>query len=186
MSTEPTTDPAGERGDEVEELRERVAALEDELADRAARTNEVLATAQDRIYWLDRWHLDLNALMRRSAMVRLWRLMPLARGVYRAARNAKTAVAKARLERRLGAGPDETGECRRELDLTGLDDAKAQERLAATGRMTQRGEQLELTLGRDGLPPRWILEHATPAWEIVAFRPAAGAEGADLYLLRRG
>jgi hypothetical protein len=186
MSTKPTTEPAGERRGEVEELRERVAALEHQLADRAARTNEALAAAQARTYWLDRWHLDLNALMRRPAMVRLWRLMPLARGAYRRARNAKTALAKARLERRLGAAPDETGECRRQLNLTGLGEAEAHRRLAATGRMTRRGEQLELTLGRDGPPPRWILEHATPAWEIVEFRPATGADGADLYLLRRG
>jgi hypothetical protein len=26
--------------------------------------NAAIAAAQDRSYWLDRWHLDLNALMR--------------------------------------------------------------------------------------------------------------------------
>jgi hypothetical protein len=186
MSTEPTTEPAGERSDEVEALRERVAALEGELADRAARTNDALAAAQDRTYWLDRWHLDLNAVMRRPAMVRLWKLMPAARGAYRGMKTARTSLAKARLERRLGGTPDESGERRRQLDLTGLADAEAGERLAAVQRMTQRGEQLEVSLDRDGLPPRWILEHATPAWEIVEFRPGGGAEGADLYVLRRG
>ncbi len=30
-----------------------------------ARTNRSVAEAQERVYWLDRWHLDLNALMRR-------------------------------------------------------------------------------------------------------------------------
>jgi hypothetical protein len=186
MSTEPTTEPAGERRDEVDALREQVAALEDELADRAARTNDALAAAQDRTYWLDRWHLDLNALMRRPGMVRLWKLMPLARGAYRGMRTARTSLAKARLERRLGGVPDESGERRRQLDLTGLANAEAGERLAAVQRMTRRGEQLELSLGSDGPASRWLLEQATPAWEIVEFRPGAGAEGADLYLLRRG
>jgi hypothetical protein len=182
MSTEPTTEPA----DEVTELRERVAALESELADRSARANDALASAQDRTYWLDRWHLDLDAVMRRPTMVRLWKLMPLARGAYRGLRTAKTAVTKARLERRLGGEQDESGERRRQLDLTGLGEPEARKRLEAIERMAATGEQLELSVGRDGLPSRWILEQATPEWEIVAFRPGAGAGGADVYVLRRG
>ena len=50
---------------ELEALRARVAALERERAEQAARANAAIAAAQDRAYWLDRWHLDLNALMRR-------------------------------------------------------------------------------------------------------------------------
>lgn len=50
---------------EVQELRAQVARLEQQLADQAARANAAIAAAQDRAYWLDRWHLDLNALMRR-------------------------------------------------------------------------------------------------------------------------
>jgi hypothetical protein len=186
MSPEPTTEPAGERRNEVDELRERVAELEEEIADRAARANDALAAAQDRTYWLDRWHLDLNALMRRPLMVRLWKVMPLARSAYRGARTAQTSLAKARLERRLGGTSDESGDRTRRLDLTGLPEADARRRLGAVKSAATRGEELELSVDRDGLPARWVLEHATPAWEIVRFTPGAGAGRADLYVLRRG
>jgi hypothetical protein len=49
---------------EVAELRRRLAEAERELATRSAQANAAIAAAQDRSYWLDRWHLDLNALMR--------------------------------------------------------------------------------------------------------------------------
>jgi SAM-dependent methyltransferase len=51
--------------EELEALRARLDALEREQAERTARLHEALAAAQDKSYWLDRWHLDLNALMRR-------------------------------------------------------------------------------------------------------------------------
>lgn len=50
---------------EIEQLRARVAALEAELVEVQARANAAVADWQERAYWLDRWHLDLNALMRR-------------------------------------------------------------------------------------------------------------------------
>jgi len=50
---------------EVQVLRSRVAELERQLAEQAARCNALIAEAQERTYWLDRWHIDLNALMRR-------------------------------------------------------------------------------------------------------------------------
>jgi hypothetical protein len=50
---------------ELEALRARVAELERERFDQAAQANAAIAAAQDRLYWLDRWGLDLNALMRR-------------------------------------------------------------------------------------------------------------------------
>ena len=53
------------RMDEVEQLRTRVAALEAELLDVQTRANAAVAHWQDRAYWLDRWHLDLNAIMER-------------------------------------------------------------------------------------------------------------------------
>jgi hypothetical protein len=43
-------------------LRARVLELERELGDQAAATNLALAAAQDRVYWLDRARIDLNAL----------------------------------------------------------------------------------------------------------------------------
>jgi hypothetical protein len=50
---------------ENERLRARVASLEAELVDVQARTNAAVAQWQERAYWLDRLHIDLNALMRR-------------------------------------------------------------------------------------------------------------------------
>lgn len=54
-----------DRQTEIEALRVRVAALEAELVEQASRTERIVAEAQERAYWLDRWHLDLNALMRK-------------------------------------------------------------------------------------------------------------------------
>ena len=53
---------------EVERLRARVAELERELEEQAARTNRLVAEAQERTYWLDRLGLDLDAIMRRPAV----------------------------------------------------------------------------------------------------------------------
>jgi hypothetical protein len=50
---------------EIEGLRTRVAGLETELVEVQARANKVVAEWQDRAYWLDRLHIDLNAIMRR-------------------------------------------------------------------------------------------------------------------------
>jgi hypothetical protein len=50
---------------ENERLRARLEALEAELVEIQARADTAVAEAQERAYWLDRWHLDLNALMRR-------------------------------------------------------------------------------------------------------------------------
>jgi len=50
---------------ENELLRARVAALESELVEVQASTNAVIGQWQERAYWLDRLHLDLNKLMER-------------------------------------------------------------------------------------------------------------------------
>jgi len=50
---------------EIAALQARVEQLERENAELAARANAAIAAAQDRAYWLDRWGVDLNALMRR-------------------------------------------------------------------------------------------------------------------------
>ena len=68
---------------EVERLRARVAELERELAEQAARTNALLAAAQERTYWLDRLGLDLDAVMRRPVVWRLYRLAGRARHLLR-------------------------------------------------------------------------------------------------------
>ena len=50
---------------ENERLRGRIAALESELTEVQARANAAVAEWQERAYWLDRLHIDLNALMER-------------------------------------------------------------------------------------------------------------------------
>jgi hypothetical protein len=50
---------------EIEHLRARIAALEAELVEVQSRANAAVAAAQEKAYWLERWHLDLNALMRK-------------------------------------------------------------------------------------------------------------------------
>ncbi|HEY5344281.1 MAG TPA: hypothetical protein VIJ66_11575 [Solirubrobacteraceae bacterium] len=72
-----------------ERLRERVAALEAELVETQARTNAIVAQTQERVYWLDRWHLDLNALMRRPGAAELRGALRGMRAVSRAFRRAK-------------------------------------------------------------------------------------------------
>jgi hypothetical protein len=74
---------------ENERLRTRVAALEAELVETQARTNEIVAQTQERVYWLDRWHLDLNALMRRRGAAEL-------RGALRAIRAASRILTRAK------------------------------------------------------------------------------------------
>jgi seryl-tRNA synthetase len=51
--------------EELQRLRARVQALETELVEVQARANAVVGEWQERAYWLDRWHLDLNAIMRK-------------------------------------------------------------------------------------------------------------------------
>jgi hypothetical protein len=64
---------------EVQQLRARVAALEAELVETQARTNAIVA----------RWHLDLNALMRRPGAAELRGALRGMRAVSRAIRRAK-------------------------------------------------------------------------------------------------
>ncbi len=72
-----------ETNSEVEQLRALVAQLERENVELAARANAAVAAAQDRAYWLDRWHLDLNALMRRPAAGRVRAVLRVLRTPYR-------------------------------------------------------------------------------------------------------
>jgi hypothetical protein len=75
--------------EQVETLRARVIALESELVETQARANAVVSQAQERVYWLDRWHLDLNALMRRPGAAELRGAIRAVRGVTRMIRRAK-------------------------------------------------------------------------------------------------
>lgn len=74
---------------ELEALRARVRALEAERVEQAARANAAVAAAQERAYWLDRWHVDLNALMERPGGAELRSVLRVVRAVVRHVRLAK-------------------------------------------------------------------------------------------------
>jgi hypothetical protein len=67
---------------EVERLRARVTALESELVEVQDRANTAVAEWQERAYWLDRWHLDLNALMERPGAKEVRLTLRAMRSVY--------------------------------------------------------------------------------------------------------
>ena len=77
--TELTTDERAE----LDALRARVAELERERAEEIARASAALAEAQQRTYWLDRWHLDLNALMAKPGAAEFRAAVRIARGAVR-------------------------------------------------------------------------------------------------------
>ena len=81
MTAELTADERAE----LEALRARVALLERQVA----AANTAVAAAQERVYWLDRWHIDLNALMRRRGAAEVREAIRLVRGAIRAVRRAK-------------------------------------------------------------------------------------------------
>jgi hypothetical protein len=77
---------------------ERVAALERELTEQAARANAAVSAAQDRSYWLDRWHVDLNALMRRPGASEARAALRGLRAIYRLLYDANRRVREASRE----------------------------------------------------------------------------------------
>jgi len=79
---------------------ERVAALEREQAERIAQAHAAAAAAQDKTYWLDRWGVDLNALMQRPGASELRAAVRAAREVKRRAVRIKRAVDRRREEAR--------------------------------------------------------------------------------------
>jgi hypothetical protein len=74
---------------EIATLRARVAELEQENLELQARANRAVAAAQERAYWLDRWHLDLNALMERPGADLFRAALRAVRGVLRRVRGMK-------------------------------------------------------------------------------------------------
>jgi methyl coenzyme M reductase subunit C-like uncharacterized protein (methanogenesis marker protein 7) len=79
---------------ELDLLRARIVALEAELVEVSARANAAVAAAQSQTYWLDRWHVDLNDLMRRPGAKEFRLGLRAVRSVARRVR---------RLKRRLGS-----------------------------------------------------------------------------------
>jgi hypothetical protein len=87
----PATTPAtgGTETDEVLALRARVAELEEQLAAQSRATNALVARSQEKLYWLERWHVDLDTVMRKPGAEQALELVKRLRGVARAARRAK-------------------------------------------------------------------------------------------------
>lgn len=77
-------------------------AIERNHVNQLTRAHRALADAQDRSYWLDRWGVDLNALMRRPGASELRATVRAVRGAKRLAikarRQAKAKLADARVE----------------------------------------------------------------------------------------
>ncbi len=67
----------------------RLAEIEAEHAEQLARSHAALAAAQDRLYWLDRWGIDLNELMRRRGAGELRLVLRALRALSRAGIEAK-------------------------------------------------------------------------------------------------
>jgi hypothetical protein len=88
----PTTDAGAEAQElrrENERLRARLEGLEQELLEVQERANAAVAKWQERAYWLDRWHLDLNALMRRPGAAEFRAVVRAVRSVVWALKRAK-------------------------------------------------------------------------------------------------
>lgn len=79
---------------ELERLRARVAALENELVEVQARANAAVAAAQERAYWLERWHVDLNELMRKPGAKEFRALLRAVRTVGRQGRRIKRRLSR--------------------------------------------------------------------------------------------
>lgn len=65
VSSQPADTGAVDLEAELRRLRQRVSELETELVETRAWAHRAVAHAQEQTYWLERWAVDLNALMER-------------------------------------------------------------------------------------------------------------------------
>jgi ABC-type transporter Mla subunit MlaD len=127
----PSSDDAFSRDDELQELRARVTSLERERSEAIARANAAVAAAQDKSYWLDRWNVDLNGLMRRRGASEARAALRALRAVYRLLYKGRRALRE---------GVAESGDRLRRARGTVAQEREAAERLAATQRTTPAGD----------------------------------------------
>lgn len=72
---------------EIAELQARVAELEAELREQGSRTAATVAEAQEKLYWYERWNIDLDRVMaRRGARMAFETIRRTRAGVRTAAR----------------------------------------------------------------------------------------------------
>lgn len=93
MDAHTTELPAGGRSaedleQEVRRLRGRLTELERELVETQAMANSAVAHWQERAYWLERWHLDLNAVMRKPGAMQVLAVLRAVRSVFRGLKRA--------------------------------------------------------------------------------------------------
>ena len=89
MTTDRTTE--GQEA-EIAALQARVAELERELAEQTRRTNTIVAEAQEKLYWLERWHVDLDRVMAKPGALRALELVRWVRGQIRKVRLLKRRI----------------------------------------------------------------------------------------------
>jgi hypothetical protein len=175
--------------------------LERRHAEEIARANAAVSAAQDRSYWLDRWNIDLNALMRRRGASELRAVLRAARAVYRllydlynkaiaAVEGAPGGLARARRvveEEREHANPQvgHADAIRRRLAEAELEphDGDALVRLPPgasldTGSLPQAGR---VVLETEDLPPGAVLAACTPDWRVSLYLQG----DPDVYVLER-
>jgi acetyl-CoA carboxylase alpha subunit len=80
---------------ELAALRTRVAELERQLIEVEAWANRAVAQAQERVYWLDRWQIDLNAVMQRPGAAQFRAAVRVFRGAYRFVRRIRRGIKSA-------------------------------------------------------------------------------------------
>ena len=126
-----SSDDAPSRDDELRELRGRVASLERERGEAIARANAAVAAAQDKSYWLDRWNVDLNSLMRRRGASEARAALRALRAVYRLLYKGRRALRE---------GVAGSGDRLRRARGSIAQEREAAERLAATRRTTSAND----------------------------------------------
>jgi hypothetical protein len=155
-----------------------------------ARAHAAIAAAQDRSYWLDRWHVDLNTLMRRRGAGELRAAVRVLRAVYRALHSAsdKARVSARPLPSRAGRARQVVRGERSRADSVGRRAVSSSSARTQPGPVTER-----LAGGVDGDDPQLLVavqraDLMVDALARAGGEPAAGQEwlgigpGADAVL----
>jgi len=76
-------DETDTRDAEIAALQARVADLEHQLEQQARTTTALVARSQEKLYWLERWNVDLDRLMAKPGALRALESLKAVRGVVR-------------------------------------------------------------------------------------------------------
>ena len=77
-------------------MRARIAELETELGEQSRRTARVVAEAQEKLYWLERWQVDLDVVMRKPGAVPALETLKRVRSWTRQLRKLKRRLVESR------------------------------------------------------------------------------------------